>query len=179
MKIIVFTLIFTVMGPVAGNEFIDYNNKKIIEALEEVFTQASPEMKELSSFDSLGNMIISRGRFYKIIIDNNMDGYCYIGRVQTFGPPTSNINEYFEYLDYLAIYDTSSTIIKVAIFNYQATHGHEVCHRGWLKQFIGYGGDTELSVGKNIDAISGATKSANAITADIQKITLLLRRQAE
>ncbi|MFO7723182.1 MAG: hypothetical protein R6V49_08180 [Bacteroidales bacterium] len=37
----------------------------------------------------------------------------------------------------------------------------------WLRQFIGYNGTSELVVGKNEDAISGATVSVQGITADI------------
>jgi Na+-translocating ferredoxin:NAD+ oxidoreductase RnfG subunit len=41
--------------------------------------------------------------------------------------------------------------------------------KGWLKQFIGYDGKEKLEYGKNIDSISGATISANAITYNVQE----------
>ena len=64
----------------------------------------------------------------------------------------------------------------VEIFNYQATYGYEITNKRWLKQFIGFGEDELLEVGKNIDAISGATISVHAITYDIQEKTDFLRQ---
>ena len=75
----------------------------------------------------------------------------------------------FEYFDYYIIFDSSIKVEKVRVYNYQATHGHEVGGTGWLKQFIGYEGETKLELGKNIDSISGATISANAITYNVQE----------
>jgi hypothetical protein len=63
----------------------------------------------------------------------------------------------------------------VKIFNYAATHGHEVSAKGWLKQFAGYNGSDTLQVGKNVDAISGATISVYGITLDVQMKTILLK----
>jgi len=64
----------------------------------------------------------------------------------------------------------------VRVFNYQATHGQEVSAKGWLRQFDGYDGSTVLKVGKDIDAISGATISVYGITRDVQERTRLLAR---
>ncbi len=54
------------------------------------------------------------------------------------------------------------------VYNYRATHGHEVMGWGWLKQFIGYSGGKEMVYGKDIEAITGATISASALTANLQ-----------
>ncbi len=43
--------------------------------------------------------------------------------------------------------------------------------KGWLKQFTGYDGSDTLEVGKNVDAISGATISVYGITLDVQMKT--------
>ncbi len=75
----------------------------------------------------------------------------------------------FEYFDYYIIYDSSLKVEMIRVYNYQATHGHEIAGKGWLKQFIGYTGKTKLELGKNIDSISGATISANAITYSVQE----------
>jgi len=62
------------------------------------------------------------------------------------------------------------------VYNYQATHGQEVTNKGWLKQFQGYDGSRSLTVGKSIDAISGATVSVLGITNDVQEKTRLLKQ---
>jgi Na+-translocating ferredoxin:NAD+ oxidoreductase RnfG subunit len=65
-------------------------------------------------------------------------------------------------------------VVQVKVFNYQATHGQEITAKSWLKQFIGYQGQKELKVNKDIDSISGATISTYAITEDINKRSAIL-----
>ncbi|MCF8392078.1 MAG: FMN-binding protein, partial [Bacteroidales bacterium] len=74
-----------------------------------------------------------------------------------------------EYFDYFILFDAAKTVELVRVFNYQASHGQEVTAPGWLRQFVGYGGQEGLVVGREIDAISGATISADGITMDLQK----------
>jgi len=64
--------------------------------------------------------------------------------------------------------------MNVKVFNYQATHGHEITAKGWLKQFIGYTAKGNLNVGKTVDSISGATISVNGITSNIRMVTAVL-----
>jgi Na+-translocating ferredoxin:NAD+ oxidoreductase RnfG subunit len=108
--------------------------------------------------------------------------YIYIGRVNTCRTGGCSINsdqvnnKESEFFDYFILYDSACSILKVNIFNYQATHGQEVTAKSWLKQFIGYNGRTKLSVGKNVDAISGATISVEAVAFDIEHKTSLLKQ---
>ncbi len=82
--------------------------------------------------------------------------------------PSNTSHNSFEYFDYLLILDTLYNVKKVKVFNYQATHGQEICSKNWLKQFIDFNGSDNLIVGKNVDAIAGATISTHSITFDIQ-----------
>ena len=87
--------------------------------------------------------------------------------------PADNNSEFeSEYFDYFIIFNSEKVVESVRVYNYQATHGQEVSSPGWLRQFVGYMGKQSLTVGNEIDAISGATISANAITHDIQLRTL-------
>jgi len=74
----------------------------------------------------------------------------------------------FEYFDYYLLTDSTGKVLVVKVFNYQATHGHEVMSKGWLKQFVGFDGTQNLIYGKDIQAISGATISAKSIIEDIK-----------
>lgn len=117
--------------------------------------------------------------------NSNSLGYAYSGRVyscrsggcSTGGPRRSSEN--YEYFDYLILYNNTRAIELVKVYNYQATHGHEVCSPAWLKQFKGYSGEKELAYGGSIDAISGATISAISIIVDIEnaasKLSTLLQ----
>ena len=105
--------------------------------------------------------------------------YVYVGRVNTCRAggcvmPTNNSEQANEFFDYYILYMTNATILKVKIFNYQSMHGQEVTATSWLKQFKNYDGSHALVVGKNTDAISGATISVDAITSDIEDKTKFL-----
>jgi len=108
--------------------------------------------------------------------------YVYIGRVNTCraggcdaparDADATGRSEFFEYY---ILYDESGKILLTRVFNYEATHGQEITVKGWLRQFAGYGGRGDLTVGKEIDAIAGATISVYGITADVVARTRGLR----
>ncbi len=135
---------------------------------------------ELVEIISLSEQLIKEGRFFKIENTERFKGYVFVGRIyscraggcsNTSGISTTGNSEYF---DVYIIYNNDKAIESVRVFNYQATHGHEISSKGWLKQFANFNGDKILSVGKNIDAISGATISVHAITDEVNYITELL-----
>lgn len=112
--------------------------------------------------------------FYRITTHDDTIGWAYISRVfscRTGGcqnTVTSQVADVsHEYFDYYAILDKTKNIIEIKVYNYAATHGAEVCSKGWLRQFKGYNGSKSLRYGKDIDAISGATISGTSMTADI------------
>lgn len=84
----------------------------------------------------------------------------------------SNFEERYEHFDYMAILNTDLSVKKVKILVYEGEYGYEVTSKLWLKQFIGYKG-TELKYGSDIQALSGATVSAQSITNDIQELVKL------
>ncbi len=108
--------------------------------------------------------------------------FIYVGRVNTCRSGGCSINRGLsgdkgsEFFDYFILFDSTYTIRQVQIFNYQATHGQEVTAKNWLKQFVGYSGKSALTVGKDVDAISGATISVDAIAFDIEHKTGLLKQ---
>lgn len=120
------------------------------------------------------------GSFYYLKNNEVLQGYLYVGRVNSCRSGGCSINQEdydlsFEFFDYFIITDSLKSIKRVKIFNYQATQGHEVMSIGWLKQFVGYNGDQKLRYGKEIEAISGATVSAKTLNADLQSIIQLLK----
>jgi hypothetical protein len=103
--------------------------------------------------------------------------YVYLGRVKTCRAGGCSINrnqgndKESEFFDYFILFDSTCKVQQVRIYNYQATHGQEITSKNWLRQFKNYTGEKELMAGKNIDAISGATISVDAIISDIEFIT--------
>lgn len=115
------------------------------------------------------------GMFYKVILDSITLGLVYSGRIQACGLGGCEqagrvLPLEFEYFDLCVAIDTNASILRVDIHNYAATYGHAVCSPAWLKQFVGYRGVQELIPGRNVDAISGATVSVNALCADLERI---------
>lgn len=135
---------------------------------------------ELIEISDLSNQLVKEGKFFKPKSSNQI-GFVFVGRVYSCragGCDNSNSeieNSVFEYFDAYIIYDKNKVVQSVRVFNYQASHGHEITSKGWLKQFIGYNGQKTYEVGKDIDSISGATISVHAITDEINYITELLK----
>jgi hypothetical protein len=114
--------------------------------------------------------------------DSDIKGYLHYGRVMTCrsgvcSMPDEKVSGVdSEYFDYMIFFNPSVMVENIRVFNYQASYGHEITARGWLRQFQGFSGEKSLNVGKNIDAISGATVSVHAITDDVQWKTSLLKK---
>jgi len=155
---------------------INYAPKHLNKELSKIFNSSELQIVEIKT-----NKISSlEGKFFTIQNAEKKVGYLYIGRVESCRTgvciaPQEGEKAISEYFDYFMIFDTIPKIKSVKVFNYAATHGQEVTAKGWLKQFIGYSGDSKLTVGKNVDAISGATVSVAGIVTDIEIKTILLQ----
>lgn len=124
------------------------------------------------------------GKFFRVA-DSATKRYVYVGRVQAcraggcMDPvEMDGTIENYEYFDYFIEFDSSRTVQNVHVFNYQATHGQEITSKHWLRQFRNFNGSADLKVGKNVDGISGATVSVEAIVFDINHKTDLLHEMA-
>ena len=125
---------------------------------------------------------IIEGKFFSIPSNPALSKikYLYIGRVCTCRSGVCSINKdsrnMAEYFDYIIFFDASCCILQVKVSNFQTSRGQEISSRGWLSQFKNYNGKSELRAGKNVDAVSGATITVDAITRDIEDKTRLLSR---
>lgn len=141
------------------------------------------ELKELDILPEIARSI-HFGKFYSVEAPSNFSliKYVYVGRVNTCRAGGCKLNHVdepegeSEFFDYFILFDAMTTVQLVKINNYQASHGQEVTSNNWLKQFKNYDGKEELIVGKNIDAISGATISVDATAFDIELRTNMLKK---
>lgn len=181
----VFLGLFIVFGLPFGQDAINYGHISVYKALRKVTRIENPQMVALKLPPTVESNEEIRGKYFRIVETNgkNSQYYLYIGRVNSCraggcssssGEPIENPE--YEYFDYFILFDNTATVRLVKVFNYEATHGQEITARGWLKQFSGYMTSKPLEVGKNIDAISGATVSVYAITLDVQDKTRLLHK---
>ncbi|MCU4154697.1 FMN-binding protein [Carboxylicivirga sp. A043] len=166
-----------------GRGDINYEHKAIQKTLEKSLSLVNPQLSELVLPANYATGF--EGKFFNVACDNTDADikYMYIGRVNSCRaggcsmPSALSQGGESEYFDYLMVFNAKGEVIMVKVFNYQATHGHEVTAKGWLKQFIGYNtSENELEVGKNIDSISGATISVNGITQDISDKTQIINK---
>jgi len=76
-------------------------------------------------------------------------------------------------ITFLVILDSDGKITAARVIKYRESYGGSVGNINWLKQFIGKDDQSSYQIGKDVDAISGATISVNALTRGIKKITCL------
>lgn len=180
MKIsLILVFLFCSFSFVSKSQEINFSPKTLKKDIQKIWEVEQVELDEIRVPDSLyNNILLDKGKIYHTASADKNLGFAYIGRIYSCrmggcsmdeGQDVAHADESFEYFDYYILFNTSLEVEKIRVFNYQATHGHEVSGKGWLKQFIGYKGETKLEYGKNIDSISGATISANAITYNVQE----------
>ncbi|MBK8807111.1 MAG: FMN-binding protein [Bacteroidales bacterium] len=183
-KILLFLLLICSSGiEMSAQAVIDFQPKMLDKCIIKVFEQSEIKLEPLLPGKPEISEQLVNGLYYNIISsDFEVIGYSYVGRANSCkisgcDIKTDVINESgYEFFDYFILYDTSVTVMKVKVFNYQSTHGHEVTAEGWLKQFVGYNQEKSLDVGKEVDAISGATVTVDALTFDVKRVTKLLNR---
>ncbi len=119
------------------------------------------------------------GKMYLYTDTSSIIQYIYMGRVNTCRAGgcsiKNNQSSTYENFDYIILFNRNKSVEVVKIIEYNATHGQEITAPSWLKQFKNYNGEDTLEVGKNIDAISGATISTNSITKNIQQVIKLFQ----
>lgn len=176
-RVLLFVVINATMGVTSfGQKNIGFSSKTVNSEIKKTFSTESFELEELDI------MVVDEenknGVYASVRINEKVVGYAYVGRVNSCRTGGCSLNKEelkadgsHEYFDYLVLFDNRISVKIVKVINYQASHGHEISARGWLKQFIGYNGQDEMQVGKNIDAISGATISVYAITYDVNRVT--------
>ncbi len=167
-----------------GEDEIDYYPKLLIKELNAVKGSENLIISELRPLSADKSIIMNEGKFFRARGADSLTFKVYVGRVfscRAGGCSARSVSipdireEAFEYFDYFIIFSENNSIISVRIFNYEATHGHEIMVRGWLKQFIGYDGSGNLRPGKEIDSISGATISVDRLVEDIRNKTAIVK----
>jgi hypothetical protein len=103
--------------------------------------------------------------FYLIrdTIENKILGYCF----------ATSAKGRYENFDYFIIYNPDLHIASVKVWLYRSSHGGAIANKRWLQQFADYNGQ-ELTYGKDIQAVSGATLSGKSIVSDIQRVQKII-----
>ena len=76
-------------------------------------------------------------------------------------------------ITFLVIFDPHGNILSSNVVKYRESIGGEISNRRWNSQFKGKNYESSFTAGKDIDVISGATISVNAMTKGIRKLAIL------
>ena len=77
-------------------------------------------------------------------------------------------------ITFLSCFNSDCQLIKAHIVKYREDYGYEVGNKRWLNQFIGFGINSDFTIGKNIDGISGATISVNSVARGINRSAIIV-----
>ncbi len=76
----------------------------------------------------------------------------------------------YDTFDYLVVYDNTRTIALVKISAYRSSHGYQITSKKWLSKFKGVKASEKIEIGKEVDAISGATLSSFGLVKSLNQV---------
>ena len=123
-----------------------------------------PEIKSMAEKNARLHFMLNQIYVWEIFQKDSLVGLAYLDNVKGKSQP----------ITYAVFYDLNGNVIDSHIIKYREHIGGEVANRHWLKQFLGKSTNSDYQVGKNIDGISGATISVNAVTRGIHRSTFVI-----
>lgn len=127
----------------------------------------------LNIMDIPDSLKVDLGMLNRVEINDTTVGYvCYTTafgcKVGGCAAPSNPNAESYETFDYIVVYDTDLSILKVDIAEYGGQYGYEICRAKWLDQFKG--SRSGFKLGENVDGITGATVSAQYLIDDLNVV---------
>jgi Na+-translocating ferredoxin:NAD+ oxidoreductase RnfG subunit len=71
---------------------------------------------------------------------------------------------------YIVALDLTGKVTNLAVMSYVEQRGRPISTRRFLNQFVGKNAQSQITVGKDIDAVSGATISSRATAFGVKKV---------
>lgn len=149
--------------------------KKVNKTIKKVWDISSFETQLISVPDSFDVEL------YSVSYQDSLLGYYSVNVVNScrvggcIRPSKSEKKSEYENFWVLSVFDTNLLIKRVRVLEYNAEYGFEICNKNWLKQFSDKSGGN-ISYSNDIDAVSGATISGNAITNHINYLGNILNK---
>ncbi len=151
----IFLFIFCISSSYAQVEFSNIIEKKVTKLVNQYL---AIDKFEYSSINSLPQLGLKENHVFKISANGEERGYFAIDK---------SMGQY-DYFDYVVVFDQELNILAVRVLNYREDYGYEVSSRWWLSQFIGKKAGKNMRYKEDIDALSGATISAESITDSLK-----------
>ncbi|OGP12939.1 MAG: hypothetical protein A3I75_03395 [Deltaproteobacteria bacterium RIFCSPLOWO2_02_FULL_50_16] len=105
----------------------------------------------------------SEWTFYLGKTDEKIDGYALIDHQVGKTEP----------ITFMTVINPDGRVRDVMILVYRETHGSEVRHKNFLRQFYGKEAHHPVRLGQDIDVVSGATLSSRALAVGVKRALLL------
>lgn len=131
--------------------------KKVNKEISSVFEISDFSTKMITVSEDVNRKLptkIKQDNLFKVMNSTTIIGYFYVGKA-----PSKT-----DQFDYMVVFDKDLNVVKTKVLVYREDYGNEIGSKRWLKQFIGKTSSDSLKYGQDIDAISGATISANSMT---------------
>lgn len=103
--------------------------------------------------------------FYVAHSGERVDGYALFDR---------EIGQH-EYIDFATFFDCDGRVTRVEVVAYREPYGEGIRSERFRNQFVGKSADNRLRAGHDIDVISGATLSAQAMAKAVKRASVLLQ----
>jgi Na+-translocating ferredoxin:NAD+ oxidoreductase RnfG subunit len=164
-KLSIVLLILLLFFCEAGAIFPPEPEKRVVKEVTKLFSEESilQEIPIPSEVQAVNDLMREGDQPYAIKSSEGILGYVF----------STSAKGRYDYFDYSIIYSKDLSVMVVLVTTYRSSHGAGICSKGWLKQFKGYQGE-EISLGKDIDSISGATLSATSMVEDMKRCYLLM-----
>jgi len=156
-----YLLIVLILGFSSSNLLSPRQEKKMVKFVERVWDSSSLEIAEIEF--NVNSSDYDQGHYYKIESEGKILGYALGRRI---------IDNYLNYFP-LFVFNEEFEVALVGILEMNTLKGAEINSKRWLKQFIGYNGET-IKYGTDIDAVSGATLSGISMVKEVKKLQELL-----
>jgi Na+-translocating ferredoxin:NAD+ oxidoreductase RnfG subunit len=96
---------------------------------------------------------------------------CRVGGCPVYSRGTHSGN--YELFSFFVLYDSNLKLQLVKILEYGPEYGYEITSKRWLRQFED-NKDCNISYGKDVDAISGATISVRSLIDNVNDVCEIL-----
>lgn len=168
--VFIFFLLLITLSRIEGSEIKGRAEKIISEQFGEGI---KVEFKKLELTSALKKKIESkaRQRFFRNVIyswrilkADTLVGYALLDNVKGKSLP----------ITFLVLFDKEGTILNTHVVKYREAIGGEIGNKRWNIQFAGRNSQSTFAIGKEIDGISGATISVNAMSRGIYKLAILI-----
>jgi len=123
-----------------------------------------PEIKSMAEKNARLRFMLNQIYVWEIFQKDSLVGLAYLDNVKGKSQP----------ITYAVFYDPNGNIVDSHIIKYREPIGGEVSSKNWLRQFLGKTKESSFKIGKEIDGISGATISVNAVTRGIHRGTIVV-----